>query len=514
MPTKSPEQERLMQAAAHTPNGYNGVPKSVGKKFINDDEIKKLNELDVAKAIASGDLESPQFYGNMALFALRITGTGVAFRHEKKDDSGKTIQESEYCYRNPNDYLTDDFMERCGGLPVVWHHPESQILDSEEYAKRSIGSIMFAYPIESEVWGIARIYDETAIREMNGKKLSTSPGVILEKSNIQILEDSDNIIQKGEKILVEGSPAMLDHLAICMHGVWDKEGEPLGVSTQTTARADSMADETPQNNEDKPDLLQAIHDSITKLHGKYDDLAERIGKVEAGEKKQAEGHEAAKDHIGDPELGKNPVAAVKDNAADMERNKSQADDAKKDDDDDDGAKKDDDDNDDDAKKDNEPDFKAMVDSAVSVIDKKYQNKIKELESMIPKHMDNAELNKLSAAKARADSVYMLRGDSAPQPLVNEDSLNYRKRVGNHLKQFSKKWAGFDLSKADSNLLDIAELDIYADASNIRDIEVPNGELRRINKRTEAGHQIVEFVGSPKAWMETKAPIIQFGGDKR
>lgn len=34
MPTKSPAQKRLMQAAAHTKGGFGGVPQKVGKEFI------------------------------------------------------------------------------------------------------------------------------------------------------------------------------------------------------------------------------------------------------------------------------------------------------------------------------------------------------------------------------------------------------------------------------------------------------------------------------------------------
>jgi len=37
MPTKSPAQKRLMQAAAHTPGGYGGVPQAVGQKFVAAD---------------------------------------------------------------------------------------------------------------------------------------------------------------------------------------------------------------------------------------------------------------------------------------------------------------------------------------------------------------------------------------------------------------------------------------------------------------------------------------------
>jgi hypothetical protein len=40
MPSKSPSQKRLMQAAAHTKGGFGGVPQKVGKEFVKAD--KKL----------------------------------------------------------------------------------------------------------------------------------------------------------------------------------------------------------------------------------------------------------------------------------------------------------------------------------------------------------------------------------------------------------------------------------------------------------------------------------------
>jgi hypothetical protein len=40
MPSKSPAQHRLMEAAAHTPDGYGGVPQSVGREFADADERK------------------------------------------------------------------------------------------------------------------------------------------------------------------------------------------------------------------------------------------------------------------------------------------------------------------------------------------------------------------------------------------------------------------------------------------------------------------------------------------
>ena len=41
MPTKSPAQKRLMQAAAHTKGGFGGVPQKVGKEFVAADKKMK-----------------------------------------------------------------------------------------------------------------------------------------------------------------------------------------------------------------------------------------------------------------------------------------------------------------------------------------------------------------------------------------------------------------------------------------------------------------------------------------
>ena len=46
MPATSPAQERLMQAAAHTKGGYDGVPQAVGKEFTkSDNDLEWLDEL-------------------------------------------------------------------------------------------------------------------------------------------------------------------------------------------------------------------------------------------------------------------------------------------------------------------------------------------------------------------------------------------------------------------------------------------------------------------------------------
>jgi hypothetical protein len=44
MPSKSPAQHKLMQAAAHTKGGFGGVPQKVGKEFAKADKGKQFKE--------------------------------------------------------------------------------------------------------------------------------------------------------------------------------------------------------------------------------------------------------------------------------------------------------------------------------------------------------------------------------------------------------------------------------------------------------------------------------------
>ena len=70
--------------------------------------LADLDELGIAKAIRDGALTSPQEYANLLLVALRITGTGAAYR------SGA----NEFVWRDPSIYLNAEFLQRCNGLPV------------------------------------------------------------------------------------------------------------------------------------------------------------------------------------------------------------------------------------------------------------------------------------------------------------------------------------------------------------------------------------------------------------
>lgn len=185
-----------------------------------------MDELGVARAMAVGQLTSPQRYENVWLFAIRITGTGISYRHARK----------EFVWRDPSVYINDEFLARCNGLAVIWEHPEKSLLNDKEFSNRVIGSIMLPYLRDDkpdEVWGIAKVYDEDAAREMRDNVLSTSPAV-----NFADPTENDRIkLEDGKIMLIEGKPSLLDHIAICAAGVWDKGGDPTGVE----AVADELA---------------------------------------------------------------------------------------------------------------------------------------------------------------------------------------------------------------------------------------------------------------------------------
>lgn len=177
----------------------------------------RMNELGVARAIASGEFSSPQQYDNLWLFAMRVTGTGISYRPEL----------DEHVWRPPDVYLNSEFLQRIAGLAVIWVHPQdTQQLNTHEYRRRNIGSIMFGYIEGDEVWCIARIYDGEAAEVMRSEQVSTSPAV---KFGNPLVNETRQLAN-GEHLLIEGDPSLIDHLAVVSLGVWDKGGPATGVA--------------------------------------------------------------------------------------------------------------------------------------------------------------------------------------------------------------------------------------------------------------------------------------------
>lgn len=191
-----------------------------------------MDELAIAEAMSRGELASPSVYQNLVLFNIRITGTGLSYR----------MDHDEYVWRDPGLYLNDRFMKRCNGLIVIWEHPPETLVDSQEFADRIVGTVFLPYvPADKadEVWAVVKMYDDAAIRELETNPYSTSPSVTLRKGS-NATKDLD-----GEQLLIEGVPALIDHVALCANGVWDKGGPPDGVESADINRADSTTGHLP-----------------------------------------------------------------------------------------------------------------------------------------------------------------------------------------------------------------------------------------------------------------------------
>ena len=455
----------------------------------------KMDELGVARAIATGELTSPQRYENMSLFAMRITGTGVAYRQGL----------DEYVWRDPKIYLNDEFLARCNGLPVIVDHPEKNALDSQEFQDRVVGTILLPYIEGNEVWGIAKIFDDSTITMLETHRLSTSPAVVFRtpgSTKTKRLED-------GKTLLIEGKPSLLDHLAICEQGVWDKGGEPAGVkSTLNDGGSDDMsgtmmngapagasAEKPPAaadnaNGGDPMDKVLAACDSLVKrmdaLEAKFGGGGEPAPAAEGGAAPPPVEGEANKpgpmmDGAGDeyPEEIKTMPEAT---AADKVRK--------------------------DAAKAGWRADKALRDSTAAAradsVENRLAARLAELEARIPASLSDAELAAMSELQARADTVYAAFGDSAPRPLQGETTIAYRRRLAKGMQAHSSAWKDVDLSGLPENVISVAENAIYADAMSAA--RNPAGleadQLRELKSRDVTGRVVSTFVGEPRAWMSS------------
>lgn len=422
------------------------LPKPLHQPFAEMLAQQALNETQVAALIADGTLSSPQFFINMWMFAIRVTGTGVTWRSA----------DQQMAFRNPDDYLTPEFLQRVAGVPLIWLHPEKNKLDSDEFAKRVIGTLTNSWVADNgEVWAIARVYDAEAAEIMATRQLSTSPTVTFS-------EMQDSIIKiDGQPLLVEGSPVLLDHVAICEKGVWDKLLAPTGV------KSDSIPNEAEKMDEEK--IVALINQTLDARMAKADS-------EEADRKAKADAEEAAKKEKADAE------------AKEAEEAKAKADAEEKD-----------------AKEKADAEEKAKADAeeaermAKEKADSDLRREIADLKSRIPTELSDAERNEVADAQVKADSVFSCFGKRAPVPLSGEKPLAYRRRLMIQLQEHSPDFKSVDLSSiADSALLSVAEKTIYADAQKSASLSVGPGMLREIKRADATGRQISTFEGDPAA----------------
>ena len=187
--------------------------------------------------LINGSLNSPQIYEESFYIKLRITGTGITERY-KEDENGDVVFDDE---NNPvtykinrleDEFLSNKFLKACVGIPVLIEHPDSKLLNGENYKNHIVGNIVAAYikPDIKEVWGIARIYDPEVLKLINEKLKSTSPAIKTKE------------IKNNRSDIVEEEFEYIDHLALVVDGYWDNYSEK-------AIQIDSLKKIVPNSNE-------------------------------------------------------------------------------------------------------------------------------------------------------------------------------------------------------------------------------------------------------------------------
>lgn len=218
-----------------------------------------LTEIQAAKQVRDGLLPSPHKFTNMWLVNLRITGTGLSYR----------ANENEYVWRSPQTYLNPQFLERCTGVPVIIDHPNEGKLENVGTESRIVGTVMLPYIRGDEVWGVCRIYGKEIIDfiQDDTKEISTSPSVVFCGGSGSV--DVPDVMGK-DNFYIEGTPFLIDHVALVPLGVWDKDGQPKGVEVTQLSDDEQIAAMI------KSTVESAFQPTIEKM----EKIAERLDEME------------------------------------------------------------------------------------------------------------------------------------------------------------------------------------------------------------------------------------------
>lgn len=492
MPPVSRQQEKAMYAAAEGHSTL-GIPQEVGKEFVGADseESKPVpapsqdsTEYKVMEDIRYGRLSSPQKYGNCYLFDIRVTGTGLAERST-----------GEIAHKSPAFYLTNDFLARCNGLPVIMEHPDGKLLDSASFKEQIIGTSSLPYVKGDDVWTIARIYDEDAAKLMSENQLSTSPAVTISKSAI-----------KTGDLLEEGNPTFIDHIAVCSAGVWDK-GAPDGVRIDSTeVKPMSEVVHAPSVGEEVLNKILERLDSLeSKMDAKHDaghnklDSDEKEDCMKADESLSAEEKEEVKEECKEEiEGAHHEVDSKCDSVEEAKADAMEEEEEKEETKEEDKEVKDD----------------SRADSKILELEKQIaalQGKVAE------RSIEDRE--ELARIQSRADSVAMALGEtSGVSPVMGESVFAFRKRLASRFAKFSSRFKDVDINGIkDAALFAPVEDAVYADSmSYAKAPPVAEGTVHMVESRDDAGRMIrtPSSNSDPKAWMDMFANGAKFRGNIR
>lgn len=153
------------------------------------------------------------------------------------------------------------------------------------------------------------------------------------------------------------------------------------------------------------------------------------------------------------------------------------------------------------------DFASMMDSAADRATAPLRADIDRLSRMIPAELSIEQRQQFAVAQEQAEVAFQSFGDHAPAPMQGESIGTYKRRLASKMQPHSEKWKGTKLTAiADDSTLDVIVGDIYNDAAAVarRGADVTPGMLMPVSRRTPAGHTVIEYRGSPGAWMRPLA----------
>jgi hypothetical protein len=464
--------------------------------------VADLTDFETAEAIRDEKLPSPTKYGDFYLFDLRVTGTGHAYRDSL----------DEWAIRDPKLWLHDDFVKRVNGLPVIFEHPERSGLNSDEFKERAIGTVILPYVKGDEVWGIAKIFDADAAELMQTTHVSTSPGVTPPQGS----EATE--LKDGTKVLAEGLPLILDHLAVCEAGVWDKDGPPEGVRLD---RKGSVVTE-----EEKKALEKERDDAKIRADAAESELKE----VKADKaRRDAEEKELEDKRRKDAEESdKEELAAMEKEKADKKKDSRKSRHDKHDGDIMDCAKCDSEEKEeaDKAKKDaaakeeidaNEGtkeihDSKALREE-LEATNKRFSEMASQLAALSrPPSIEDTDA--IAKSFHRADALFQMLGEKTPTAMPGEKPIAYRRRLANRLRPFTDSWKNYAFHDAQhAQDFDLVERAIYAEAEAHvnKTVEDRPGFLQElVDRHSIPGKVKTTFRGDSRAaWLPFMPPVQRY-----
>jgi hypothetical protein len=153
------------------------------------------------------------------------------------------------------------------------------------------------------------------------------------------------------------------------------------------------------------------------------------------------------------------------------------------------------------------DMDAMADAVAHRVAAPLRADIERLSRMMPAELSIEQRQAFANTQEQAETAFQSFGDHAPAPMQGEGIGTYKRRLASKMQGHSSKWKGTKLTSiSDEATLDVIIADIYNDAAAVarRGADVAVGQLMPVSRRTPAGHTIIEYRGSPGAWMRPLA----------